>query len=180
MLIRRKLNALFDHIINIMAYSAAVLVIFMMLSIGIDVILRNLVGVTIRWAFEISEHSVLYITFFSAPWLLKLDRHVDIDLITSRLSPKGHASLNVVISALGAAITLFITYRSSLTLIDVWRREVHTVTVLELPMPPLIAIIAIGCSLLFIQFMRRTHGYFLERRRLLRGGDDTCKHQMKA
>ena len=54
MLIRRKLNALFDHIINIMAYSAAVLVIFMMLSIGIDVILRNLVGVTIRWAFEIS------------------------------------------------------------------------------------------------------------------------------
>jgi len=161
-----KITAIFDYAVDFLAYSAGVVIIFVMLSIATEVISRAIFNVTIYWVVEISESCVLYITFMSAAYLLKNDWHVRVDLVLNQLDLRKQAILNMVTSTIGAALFLLFAYRGALSTLDLWQRGAYTPTIMELPLAPFIAIIFIGSSLLSIQFMRRVRRYMLTRRAL--------------
>ena len=149
----------FDWIIDILAYSSGVLVLFMMLLIGADVLLRKFAGFNFQWSTEFTENAVSYVTFAAAAWLLKQDRHVNVDLLVTHLNPRTQNILKAATSSIGAAVCLFMAYRSFYSVVDLGRRNMTTVTVLQLPLAPLVAIIAVGLLLLSIQFMRNASGH---------------------
>ncbi len=147
----------FDRIIDILAYSSGALVLFMMVLISADVVLRKLTGFTFDWATEFTENAVCYITFTTAAWLARQNRHVVVDMVVSQLNSRNRNVLNTATSILAAATCLFMAYHAFRTTLDVWRRHLATATIMEVPMAPLIAIIAVGMLLLSIQFMRNAH-----------------------
>ncbi len=159
-----KVTAVFDRIVDFLAYSAGAVAIFMMLATATQIFARSLLNISIHWVIEVNETLVLYITFLSAAWLLKNDWHIKVDILVIRLNPKSQALLNMVTSFIGAALCLLITYRATLTSFDLWQRNIFQTTILELPTAPLIAIISIGSFLLFIQFMRNGYGHLVSRR----------------
>ncbi len=161
-----KVTAVFDHIVDFLAYSAGAVAIFMMLSTATEIFARSLLNISIQWIIEVNENFVLYITFLSAAWLQKSDWHIRVDVLVSRLNPRSQALLNTVTSFIGAALCLLIAYRAALTSFDLWQRGIFLPTVLELPSAPLIAIISIGSLLLSIQFIRKAYGYLASRRTL--------------
>jgi len=154
---RSGIAGVFDRIIDVLAYSSGALVLFMMVLIAADVVLRKLTGFTFGWSTEFTENAVCYVTFTTAAWLARQNRHVVVDIVVSQLNSRNRNVLNSATSILAAATCLFMAYHASWTTLDVWRRHITTATIMEVPMAPLIAIIAVGMLLLSIQFMRNAH-----------------------
>jgi TRAP-type C4-dicarboxylate transport system permease small subunit len=168
---RITVAGIFDLIIDTLAHSSAGLVLFMMLMISADVVLRKLAGFTFEWANEFTENAVSYITFTTAAWLARQNRHVVVDMVVTQLNQQKRAILNMATSLLGAATCIFMTYHAGLTVMDVWQRHATTPTALELPLAPLMSFIAAGMLLLSVQFLRNSWSYI----RLLRGEQPIAK-----
>ena len=86
MKITRKITELYNNAVDYLAYLAGILVVFIMLTIGAEVVVRKLLGFSIIWAVEYSEHAILYITFLSAAWLLRKKMHITIDVVLNYLN----------------------------------------------------------------------------------------------
>ena len=164
MKVARKIAAIYSKGIDYLAYLAGILVIFIMLATGTEVVVRKLFGFSMVWTVEYSEHAILYITFLSAAWLVKKRQHVKIDVVLNSLNPARQVWLNMVMYLVGAALCLFTAYHSALTVWDVWQRHVYTTTTLEIPMAPLIAIIGVGSLLLSIEFAKASYEYLKSRK----------------
>jgi TRAP-type C4-dicarboxylate transport system permease small subunit len=160
MKILKKLGRIYDHIIDSAAVLAGVMLIFLMLSVSLEVALRYFWGRPTSWVGEIAGYILLYIPFLIAAWVLKGEGHVKMDLLLNRLSPKNQCLLNAVTSVTSAVICLVLTWfglRSSLYFYSV---NYKTPTVLMLPKGIIIGIIFVGCFLLSIQFLRQAHRYW--------------------
>ena len=123
--------AIYDKVVRIFAYLCGILLGLITLSVTADVIVRKVWDTPLFGVVECSEHALVFITFLGAAWVLKQDGHVRLDLILGWLRPKRRAVLNIVTSLVGAALCLFISYRGTLTVWDLWQRHIETVKALE-------------------------------------------------
>ena len=101
---------IFDVVIRAFLFVSGVLLTLIMLAVCTDVVMRYLFNRPIFWVAELSEYSLLYITFLGTAWLLKQDGHVKIDLFTSRLAPKKRERLAIVSASIGVFISAVFTY----------------------------------------------------------------------
>lgn len=152
-----KVIKIFDRILDITAIIAGIIVIFLMISVSMEVILRYFFRHPTIWVTEIAGYGIVYIPFLVAAWVLKRDAHVRMDLVLSRLSPKNQCLLNAITFFAGAIICFILTYFGvKATLYYVGH---FTPTPLMMPKSLIIAVIFVGSFLLFVQFVRRAYGY---------------------
>lgn len=152
--------AVIDHILNLLAILSGVVIIFMMLSVSVDVVMRYALNRPIMGVLEINEYALLYATFLGTAWLLKRGGHVTVEMIVARLRPKAQAMAYVITSILGAiACGVLMWYSAQCTWDHLVRGVRNPGAVLQIPIAAVVAIIPIGSFLLFIQFLRRTSGY---------------------
>ena len=169
--LQAKATSVFDRALNVTAFAAAALLIFMMLAICLEVVARR-IGYPQEWQMEITEDCMIFITFLGTAWLLKREGHVKMDILVNALNPRAQAWLGIITSVIGVIISLYLVVWGSMTTWDHYQRGVFQMTPLLMPTAPLLAIIPIGSILLLIQFLRRTHGYLGARRMALsREGD---------
>jgi len=161
MKIIRKLNNIFNRTIDLLAIFAGILLIFSMLIICIAIASRYLVGRPMGWVIEITEYSLLYITFLVAAWVLKREGHVKMDLVFSRLSPRTQVLFNMITSGIGAIICFILFWYGVRVTWELYQTRYFTPTILELPKFVIVAIIFIGSLLLCLQFLNRTFLYLL-------------------
>jgi TRAP-type C4-dicarboxylate transport system permease small subunit len=157
----RKLNNIFNRTLDLMAILAGILLISSMLIICVAVASRYLFGRPMGWVIEITEYSLLYITFLVAAWVLKRNGHVKIDLVFNQLSPRTQSMLNMITSGIGAIICFILFWYGVRVTWELFRTRYFTPTILELPKFVIVAIIFIGSLLLCLQFLNRTFLYLL-------------------
>ena len=155
----RKLGHIFDNAVDCLAYLAAALLIYIMLLISVEIVSRYLVGRSILWTVETTEYALLYLTFLGAGWLLRREGHVRMDLVLVRLNPRAQAIVNGITSILGAITCLVIVWYGSLRTLKFFQLDYILPSVLMTPAFIIVAVVPLGSFLLFIQFLRRTHGY---------------------
>jgi len=155
-----KVSSIFDRFLDGMAYLAAVLIGFIIVGIITEVVARKVWLVPIPGMHEATEYSLVWIGFLVAAWLLREEGHVNIDLLLDRLKPETQALVNAITSALGVIVFLVITWFSVQIALGYLQGDVRIASVARPFKFPLYIIIPIGSFLLFIQFMRRTRGYF--------------------
>jgi TRAP-type C4-dicarboxylate transport system permease small subunit len=152
----KKLLSIFDRTMNGMAFLAGVILIFIMLSVCMEVILRDVFSTPQMWVTQVTECLLLYITFLGSAWLLREEGHVKVDILLSRLRPRTGAFLGIISSFIGVIVSVVITIcGSTLT----WRylvKGMYTPTVMEIPLAAILVIIPVGSLMLLIQFIRRT------------------------
>ena len=152
----KRFFQLFDHILNAQAFLAGILLVFIMLSVGLDVILRYFFNSPMIWVTEVTECLLLYITFLGTGWLLREEGHVKVDIILNRLKPRSTAFFGILSSLVGIFVsTMLAFYGMSLTW-NYFKRGIYTPTAMEIPVAAIILIIPIGSFMLLIGFVRRT------------------------
>ena len=164
----RKLEIIFDKIIDFMLMAAAAIVVLDALAVSADVILRKAIGFTWAPLYEIITYSLLWITFLGTTAIMRMNGHVKMDSLTGQLSPKTAALLNSIshgVCVVIAGIMLFYTIK--LTVSD-YQTNFVLASILNPPKWPIEIIIPAGFFMLFIQLIRNTRVYFERYRELSR------------
>ena len=153
----KKIWAIFDKTIIVMMAISAVIVLFDALAVTIDVLIRYAFTKTYAGLFEITEYSLLWMTFLGTTWILRNNGHVRVDLVIDMLPQKPKAILNAIGSILSVFLLLALTYYSAkLTLHDY--RTSFTLSGILRPLKwPIEIIIPFGFLLLSIQSLRNTY-----------------------
>ena len=143
---------------------SGILLVYVMLSVTLDVILRYFFNRPQFWVGELAEYSLLYITFAGTAWVLKRDSHVKIDILNTILSPRHLCILNFISGIIGIFVCSVLTYYGTKVTWDHFERGMYNPTLMEFPKGPLLLIIPVGTFLLLIEFIRRTLKNFGELR----------------
>ena len=159
MKLTEKVSSGFSRTLDLLGLVACILILFSMMLVVTDVVMRYFLNRPIQWTTEITEYSLLFIAFLGAAWVLKREGHVGMDLIVNRLGRRVQALLNAVTSSIGALIWLTITWFSVKATWEFYELGFFFFTPLRTPKFIIISIIPIGSALLFIQFMRRAYSY---------------------
>jgi len=154
-----KTSGIFDRIIGLLASLGAAVIIFMTVIVCWDVTSRFFLGSGMGWTLEVVEYGLLWFTLLATAWVLKRERHVKIDIVLTRFSPKTQAFLNIITSFLTAVACLVVAwYGAEVT----WEFFQTGELLPSLVMPPKFLpylIIPVGFAVLFLQFVRRAYGY---------------------
>jgi TRAP-type C4-dicarboxylate transport system permease small subunit len=98
---------------------------------------------------------MLWITFLGTAYLLLRNRHVSIQIITSRLGEKGKRFLGYIHNLLGAFLCLTLLYFTCASTLDHIVRKVIDVQAVDIPKGFVLLVIPLGFLLLCLQFLRR-------------------------
>ncbi len=153
-----KLGRFVDMVMLVMAWLGAIFIMFILFVVSAGAISRYFFHISITWTTELTEYSLLYITFLLAPWVLKQDRHVRVDILLNIIQSKNKrvlAIIEIVGNLLGFVIFGILGYYGMLVTVDNFVRHVTNPTVLAFPKAPLLMVIPLGCILLVVQFARR-------------------------
>ena len=153
----KRAGAILDRINNLLAMISGILVLYMMLSVTYEVVMRYLFNRPTSWVVDIASLIVLYFTFASAAWLLREDGHVYMDMFLMMLKPKARSFLNIINSLLGAFVCIVLCGYGAKVTFEHLQDGVYTWGALSLPSALSLFLIPIGFFLLFLQFLIRAY-----------------------
>jgi TRAP-type C4-dicarboxylate transport system permease small subunit len=100
----------FDALIDALALAAAVLLCALVVLILVDVAARYLRLFSLPWSFEATEYMLYAITFLGAPWVLREEGHIAIELVVERLPPRPRRAVRQIADFLGATVCVVLFY----------------------------------------------------------------------
>ena len=153
-------NGIFDKIIEISALLGAVILAGITLLVGSDVFMRYFLNRPIENVFEITEHSLVFITFLVAPWVLKKGQHVKMDGILNQFNEKNRSLISSITSILGAIICLILFIYGFQGTWDYFDRDLVFPGGMRIKQYPILSIIVVSYLMLFIQFIRRSNEFY--------------------
>jgi TRAP-type C4-dicarboxylate transport system permease small subunit len=151
--------AIFDKILTALMVLACALVILDTLAVTVDVILRYSLGMTWTGLFEITEYSLLWITFLSTAWILRVDGHIRVDLVLTHFNPRRRAIVNIVTSIFCIILLCILTWYSVKINLNDYQTGRYISSILQPVKWPIEIIIPVGYFLLLIELLRKTYGY---------------------
>ncbi|MCK5164344.1 MAG: TRAP transporter small permease [Desulfobacula sp.] len=160
MIFFEKIGRIIDMILIGFAWLSGILMIFSLVSVCIDVVMRYFFNNPSGWILQISEYILLYIPFLSAAYVLKEDGHIKVDILLNFLGKRAEAVLNTVTSILGACVLFILTYYGTIITYDFYVRKVPTLKYLKIPEFLIIIVIPVGCFMFALQFIRRANNYY--------------------
>ena len=151
----KRLDYYLGRVINISAYIAVGLLVFIVAGITWEIIYRMVTGKSVVWVVEFSEYSLLYITFLAAAWVLKKDEHIKMDMVINRFSVYMQSLINAITSTLAFLFVLIIFLYSLKTAFNYFQMSYYTPTPLQVPQWTILIVIPIGSLLILLQLLKR-------------------------
>ncbi|MFH1488810.1 MAG: TRAP transporter small permease [Pseudomonadota bacterium] len=149
-----KIDRILGGIIKFFGIIAGVIFAFMALIVTYNVIMRYFFARPPVWAIEITEYSMVYATFLAAAWILSVDGHVKIDILTIGLPSRSQRTLRVAVSFLGIVTCALLGWFAVKSTHDLFAREVIMMKMMPWPKWVMVAPIPVGILLTLIQFIR--------------------------
>ena len=163
MKVKERFWAIFDRTITAMMVMSAALIVLDALAVTIDVLSRKFFGITYVYLFEMTEFTLLWMTFLGTAWIMKNNNHIRVDLVVNRLNPRHGAIVIAVASILSVLILILMTgYSAWLTWHD-YQTHFTLSTLLKPVKWPVEIIIPIGFLMLLIQLIRNTYNHLANR-----------------
>jgi TRAP-type C4-dicarboxylate transport system permease small subunit len=125
-------------------------------------VLRYTLRLPQLWVPDVTAWSLLFIAFFGAAWVLKIEGHVKVELLLDRLNPRTRRLFNTITSIISAIMWLAITWYTAKITWRLFRVAEPALTLIESPVilkAYLIGAIPVGSFLLFIQLLRRISSF---------------------
>lgn len=102
-----KFNRLVEAIIKPLIAIALLGITFILCF---NVIARYIFGFSLKWAEELANYTIIYITFFGAVQCLPLNMHISMDAVVDKLSTKWKNRLEKVNALIGLLFSLALSY----------------------------------------------------------------------
>jgi TRAP-type C4-dicarboxylate transport system permease small subunit len=148
----RLFMRLVGHLNLALAVVAAAMLFSVTLAIFFEVTWRYIGGRSQLWVTEISEYSLLYITFLAGPYLLQHNRHVTVDLLTAGRTGLAAKALNALIAITGCAVCALVTFKGVDLVLDQYATGLRRITVMAPRSWYIIAAFPLGTGLMAVQF----------------------------
>ena len=140
-------------ITRVLGWISCICVFFMMLLTTVDVVLRYIFNSPLIGAYEVSEFMMVIIVFFSMAYTQFRKGHVAVDILVSRLSQRKQALVDLFNHVVTIVILLLITWRSSLTALEL-ADTMETTGTVPIPVFPFQFVVAFGCLAMGIELIR--------------------------
>jgi TRAP-type C4-dicarboxylate transport system permease small subunit len=137
------------------AWIAAVIVGAMALAVTFDVLARNLGWGNTGWVVELTEYSLPVATLLIAPWLLRRNEHVRLDVVLVLLPKRISLFIERAANVLGMMICAVFVWFSLTLIVDSARLGSMVVKTLSIPEWWQYALIPVCFTLLAIEFALR-------------------------
>ena len=170
-----RASHIFNRILDIAVVIAGIILIYMMLSVCVDVVMRYFFNMPTIWVVEVAAYCLLFITFLVAAWVLKREGHVKIELLLDRMRPGGQNLLNGITSIIAAIVFLVITWYGIKITWNLYQTNFIVNTVLMPPKFIIMFIIPLGTLLFSIQLVIRACNFLANRRALPSGKESQEK-----
>lgn len=151
-----RINRIFNVSLDIGLWVSNFLVFLIAIFMFVDVVFRYLFNRSIGPVVDLTTLFLVYVPFLGGGWLLRENGHVNINLITIRLTPKAKAFLTVITSIFGIVISLILLWYGAAVTYNLWERDVRTIEVLATPLWIYALAIPLGSVPLALQFIRKT------------------------
>lgn len=123
-----------------------IVIMAMVLMVIVDIILRRFFNSPLAFSFELVGVMLVVIVYCSVPYTTNIDRHVSIEVLTSRFPPRAQTIITTVTDFLSAVVFGLVGWRSIDQAIHIW--DIGNVTgILKIPYYPFIFIVALGSIL---------------------------------
>ncbi len=155
----RKVARIFDRTLDLLAILAVILMVFIMLAVDTDVVMRYFFGSRIKGTIEVMGYCLLFITFLGSAWALRDDAHISMDLVINRLSPRTQILLNIITCVISAITCFVIAWYGVKVTWESFEAGYREIAELRTPQFLIFFIIPVGSFLLFIQFLREASSY---------------------
>jgi C4-dicarboxylate transporter, DctQ subunit len=146
-----KLKRIFDVILEVMFWVAAVILALTVLSVAIEVFLRSVLNRPQAWVLEFTEYGLLFITFLVAPFLVKTERNITVDIVIGLLGQRTRSRLAVVQYAIICLVAFVFVYFGTTVTLDLYERGIYNPTIIQVPMAYVLFIIPVGGLFILIQ-----------------------------
>ena len=145
----------FDRFNQVLAAIACTMLVLITLAICWEIVARWTFNLNNPWLVELSEITLLYVTFLGAAWVLGNDKHVTIDLIIERISGVTQRWLHLALSLLAAVTCFTLVWFGILVALDQFQNEIREPTIMAPQSFWITLVIPFGFLLLGVQFLRR-------------------------
>ena len=147
------MTLLYDRVLQGLAACAAVLLGASALAITLDVVGRNVGLGTLPWILEVSEYVLPLATFLVAPWLLRRNEHVRLDVLL-----RAWPWLNHVTNVVGLAVCAVLVLYGVRTILNSAQQGAMVFKSVVFPEWWLYAPVPLCFGLLAVEFVRRLTG----------------------
>lgn len=138
-----------------LAIIAGVLTFVMVLVICYSVIGRAFFKQDVAWVLELCEYLIYIDVMLAVPWVLKIDKHVRVDIVHYLISPKAQKVLNILLEILGFVMCGWFFYYSVNVLIDAIQSGHCLVRVIPIKKWLVVQFLPLMSGLCAIIFVRR-------------------------
>lgn len=151
----RRLERLFDLVVDLFAVLAGAVLVAVTLGLAVNVGLRALAGTSLFGMVDAIELGLMAATFLAAPWVLRKNAHVAVDIVLMGLPPAARRGAERGMAVVGALLCLVLSWASGNALLIAWGRGSMMRGVLDLPEWIPLAAPTLGGFLLALEFLRR-------------------------
>ena len=148
------LGRFLDRLLTGMTVLAGLFLLFITFSISYGIFTRAGGFQSPVWIIQFNEYSLLWMTFLGSAWVLCRRKHVAVDILTTRLGPKGRRTAEVIHSLLGIAVCGVLCWSTSLMTLNLFQRGVTDVQAVDIPKSLVLVVIPAGFLVLTAQFFR--------------------------
>jgi TRAP-type C4-dicarboxylate transport system permease small subunit len=104
------LRGALDRLVDALAFVAGALLCALVAVVCLDVAARTFKLFATPWALDVSEYLLYAITFLGAPWVLRENGHIAIELVVERLPPRARAAAVRATDTLGVLVCAVLLY----------------------------------------------------------------------
>lgn len=120
-----------------------------------DVITRNLFDWASPWAFDLSEYSLVWMTFLAAPWILLRDGHVRVEILVETVGPRTQRVIGVLVSLIGLIACAVLAWRTGIAAIEYAQNDVRVGRIWNIPRIYPYVVVPLGSAFLAVAFVAR-------------------------
>lgn len=143
-----------EWVTHALAWLSGLLIVALALLVTAEVVLRYFFKSPLGWSVEVSEYIVLFLTFLAAPWVLKYDQHVRVDVLVESLPNPARRVTRWVGNLIGLAACLILLYYSSVLFYESITTGAMVAKVFRVPRALLVGVIPVGSLLMAAYFLR--------------------------
>lgn len=149
---RNPLARLLDVLILASGYFSGLAILAATLIIVEQVVVRYVFNAPTIWQVEIAVYLLIAATFLGAPYGLKQNAHINIDLLIIHFSDRLQRRLGIVTSFLALLFCIFLAWRGCVMWWEAYTGDWKSSTILGVPLIYPYAILPLGMALTSLQY----------------------------
>lgn len=149
-----------EALLTSLGHLVALLTAVMTLAVVYEVMARYFFRHPTTWAVDLTEYTLLYITFLGAAWVLRDGAHIRVEFLIERLDPKHRLALDTIISLVAAGVVAVLMWQGVEVTWEAYVKGQAMLNPWRVPRWLLMLPIALGGLLLMIEFLGQAWGSF--------------------